>query len=176
MATVYLTVGPPGAGKTSFVSWSLVAAGKVSANYVLNPDGLLFDRHGYRWSEQRVTQAWQTIRVDYARMLAGGRDIVLDATSVKREERQPYVAAAVAAGHRVVAVWFDLPPALLVERDAARDDPTKRVGPEVIHRFVALLEPPTLAEGFDEVWTVAADGRVAERLTASPPERSHDRG
>ena len=114
MPTVYVTVGPPGAGKTTFVSWTLVAESRVSPNHILSPDALLFDREGYRWSKDRVGRAWRSVQSDYQRMLAAGRDIVLDATSVQRSDRQSYLQAAREAGHRVVAIWFDVPLSVLV--------------------------------------------------------------
>jgi predicted kinase len=163
MPTVYLTVGPPGAGKTTFVSWHLVAQGRVGANYVLNPDGLLFDRDGYHWSPGRVARAWRQVRGDYQRLLETGRDLVLDATSVRRRDRRPYVEAALRAGYRVVAVWFDVPLPLLVERDGQREDHSKRVGAEVVRRFVDELEPPAAEERFDELWTVDAAGEIVEQ-------------
>ena len=138
MATVFLTVGPPGAGKTTFVSWKLVAAGEMSANYVLNPDGLLFDRTGYRWSQERVTRAWQATRADYELLLVSGQ------SRVGRHELGGGASAAAwrparAAGHRVVAVWFESAVGVADRaRQAARDDPTKRVGQEV---FAASWKP-----------------------------------
>jgi len=163
MATAYVMVGAPAAGKTTFVSWSLVADGDVGPSYVLNPDGLLFEGGEYRWTKQRVGRAWRQVRQDYDRLLRSGRDVVLDATSAQRTDRKEYVEVGLRAGYRVVAIWFDVPVEVLVERDGQRVDAGKRVGPEVIRRFVDELEEPSLEEGFAEVWTVGPDGEVTDR-------------
>jgi predicted kinase len=142
----------------------------VSPAYVLNPDGLLFDGGQYRWSKARVGRAWQQTRQDFARLVRAGKSLVLDATSVLRSDREDYVSAARGAGYRVIAVWFDVPREVLVARDSSREDAGKRVGAEVIQRFVGDLEPPSLVEGFDEVWTVGPDGEVRDRAGAASAE------
>lgn len=160
MPTAYLMVGPPGAGKTTFVSWSLVAGGDLSPSYVLNPDGLLYEGMEYRWSKSRVARAWRRIREDYHQLLRTRRNLALDATNVQRDDRREYVEAASHAGYRVIAVWFAVPLDVLVERDAQREDAGKRVGEERIRQFLAAAEAPTAEEGFDEVWTVGPDGQL----------------
>jgi len=162
VSTVYLLVGPPGAGKTTFVSWELVGKGRVRPTDVLSPDGLLYADGRYEWTRERVGRAWAEVRGDYEALLATGRDLVLDATFVRRQDRRPWLELAREAGHRVVAVFVSVPSEVLVERDRAREEHGKRVGVTVIHRFWKALEPPELGEGFDEVWVVGEDGGVLD--------------
>jgi predicted kinase len=162
-----LTIGPPGAGKTSFVSWELVHPGEVLPTQVLSPDALLFVGGRYAWSPGRTGRAWQQVKEDFARLLTTGRNIALDATFVRRRDRAPFVEAARAAGYEVVAIFLDVPVDLLIERDAGREGQDRSVGAEVIERMVAALEPPEWGEGFSEIWRVSSDGSV-KRETARP--------
>ena len=158
MPTVYLTIGPPAAGKTTYVSWHLISPGKVGASYVLSPDGLLFVGSEYRWSKARVGRAWQSVKADYLRFLAAGRDIVVDATFAERRDRRPYIKPARAAGCRIIAVYFDVPAEVCIERDKARLEHGKSVGEEIVRRYVEVLQAPDHDEGFDEVWVIGPDG------------------
>ncbi len=158
MPTVYLTVGPPASGKTTFVSWHLISPGKVGANYVLNPDGLLYAGAEYQWTKGRVGRAWHAIKVDYHRFLDARRDIVVDATFAERRDRQPYIEPARVAGYRIVALCFEVPLSVCIERDKERQEHGKSVGEEIVRRYVETLEPPSLDEGFDEVWLIGSDG------------------
>jgi predicted kinase len=165
--TLYLTIGAPGAGKTQFVSWSLIAVGKVTSSYLLNPDGLLFEGRRYEWSQQRAQRAWSQMRSDFQRLLQSGQSIALDATLAQKRTRQPFIKAAQQSGYRVVAIYFEVPLDVLVIRDAQRKDYGKQVGQNVIRRFVAKLEPPKLEEGIDEIRVVGPDGNIYRTLHAS---------
>ena len=157
--SLFITIGPPGAGKTTFVSWALVAGHLVSPADVLNPDALLFEGSRYKWSPERVGQAWQKVKSDFKSLLSTGRNIALDATFVRRQDRREFIQAARAAGYTVIAVYFDVPAELLVERDRMREDAGKRVGVNIIHRFFTSSESPDPAEGFDEIWRIDQSGR-----------------
>jgi predicted kinase len=163
--TVFLTIGPPAAGKTTFVSWELVGAGLVAPTHILSPDALLFVGDRYDWSPGRVGRAWHQVKEDFERLLETRRPLVLDATFTRIRDRAPFVKAARAQGYRVVAIFFEVPSHLLLERDRKRAAGGRRVGPEVVERFLGELEPPTEDEGFDEIWRVGPEGR-----RGSPPE------
>jgi predicted kinase len=78
----------------------------------------------------------------------------LNATAARRA---PYVERARDAGFRVLAVWLDTPPAVAVERNAARA-PAARVPLVAIYGTAKDLEPPRLEEGFDAVRRVRDGG------------------
>jgi len=44
--------------------------------------------------------------------------------------------------------------------DAQREDYGKKVGSDVIKRFLEKLEPPGLQEGIDEIWVVGSEGEL----------------
>lgn len=99
---------------------------------------------------------------------------VVDKTNATPADRAPYVEAARAAGFRVVAWFLDTPPRVAIARNAARPDAT-RVPVKGILGTQKALVPPSLDEGFDEVWHAWSTGRggfnVARRA-AAPAKRT----
>jgi predicted kinase len=86
--------------------------------------------------------------------------IIFDAILVKHRERSPIVAAAEAKGVGAVAVWFRTPLAECLMRNAARAQ-DEVVPDQAVRNVFAAVEPPTLAEGFEQVIEVHADATDA---------------
>lgn len=78
---------------------------------------------------------------------------VVDNTNPTIVERAQYLAPAHAAGFRVVGYYFQSPVGAAIARNAAR---TSRVAipPQAIARTHKKLQPPTLVEGFAELYCV----------------------
>jgi predicted kinase len=85
-----------------------------------------------------------------------GRSAVVDDTNVRRADREPLVALAREAGMRAVCYWFPPDVAGSLARNARREG-RARVPDVAIHATRARLEPPSAAEGWDELWLVQAD-------------------
>ncbi len=80
--------------------------------------------------------------------------IFFDAILVKKAERAPILAAASAHSVRTIAVWFKTPLEVCISRNASR--PADEVVPEqAVRNVYAAIEPPSTAEGFEEVIEVA---------------------
>ena len=96
---------------------------------------------------------FQTIRYLLEQRLAIGRPVTyIDATSLTREERLPYLEIGRARGCDVEAVFFDVPLEVCLERNARRH----RVVPaDVLAKMAAKLVPPSTAEGFACVTVVS---------------------
>jgi AAA domain len=87
------------------------------------------------------------------RCLASHTPFVVDNTNATRAARAPYIAAARAAGFRVVGYFFRSDPKKAFERNR------KRPGKEAIpagglFATAKRLEPPTMDEGFDSLHVV----------------------
>jgi predicted kinase len=85
--------------------------------------------------------------------LATGQRFVVDNTNPRAEDRAPYIAAAKAAGFRVVGYFFET-----TAKDALRRNKT-RTGKAVVPIPGVLgtlkrLEPPAWVEGYDELYRV----------------------
>jgi protein phosphatase len=167
-------VGPSGAGKSSF------AAAHFRATEVVSSDAfraMVADDEG----DQAATEAaFELVHLVADRRLAGGRLTVVDATNVEPEGRLALVDLARRHQTMAVAVAFDLPERVLLERSASR--PARRLGPSAIRRQRADLmrSLPTLREeGFGRVFVLHVAGEVAVAVVErewSWPDREAERG
>jgi len=83
--------------------------------------------------------------------------IFFDAILVKRSERSPILAKTRERGVPAVAVWFRTPLAVCLTRNAAR--PIDEIAAEQgIRNVYAAVEPPSFAEGFEEVVEIDLPG------------------
>jgi hypothetical protein len=100
--------------------------------------------------------------------LRSGQRFVVDNTNPTVAERQRYAAPARAAGFRLVACLVDVAPSEALARNARRP-PERRIPVVGILGTCKRLEPPTLDEGFDEVWIARHDPGIGWRLEPSDP-------
>ena len=124
--SLVVLVGASGSGKSTF------ARRHFRATEILSSDvcrGLVADDE----NDQSATDAAFDVLHHIARKrLAAGRLTVVDATSVRPEDRAPLVALAREQHVLPVAIVFDLPAKLCQERNDARPD--RSFGPHVIRQ------------------------------------------
>lgn len=81
------------------------------------------------------------------------RELVIDNTNPTAQDRQKYIQLAKSAGYRVIGYFFEPDIQGSLRRNAVR--PVKeRVPIPGLFRTRKLLQAPSLAEGFDELFTV----------------------
>ena len=85
--------------------------------------------------------------------LAAQQPFVVDNTNPTAGQRSRYAAIARASGFRVVGYYFDVGLGECLRRNAARPE-ARRVPDIGLRGTFAKLTPPTLAEGFDELYRV----------------------
>jgi len=139
-AELAILVGLPGSGKTSFVRARLAGHVHVSKDLMRST---------------RDRNARQLALV--AQALAAGRPAVVDNTNLRVADRAPLIAAARAAGARVVGYFFEATVQECLARNRAREG-RARVPDVAVHVARARLEPPTRDEGFDSLLVVRAEG------------------
>jgi predicted kinase len=92
------------------------------------------------------------------------QSFVVDNTNVLASERARYIEAARAAGFRIVGYYFSVPVKHAIGRNHKREG-KKKVPVPAILGTQKKLQPPRLAEGFDELHCVTlteADEFVVE--------------
>ena len=146
MPVVAVLVGLQASGKTTFCRQMLGGYAQVSKDCFRNA------RHRQARQLRLVAEA-----------VTAGRDVVVDNTNPSPGEWQPLIEQARLGGARVVAYWF--PPDLSgsLRRNAARAG-RSRVPDAGVRATMARLRQPGLADGFDAVLTVRADGAGGFRV------------
>ena len=137
---IVVLVGLPGSGKST---WLGQRPGVISSDAMRR---LLADDE----TDQTIhTQVFQTVRYVLEQRLNVGRPVTyIDATNLTPEERRPYVEIARARQVEIEAVFFDIPLAVCLDRNARR---SRVVPAEAMEKLAAKLTPPTEDEGFARI-------------------------
>lgn len=149
----YVLIGIPGSGKSTYARRQLGHAYRISLDDLRK---MLTGQDYQEEAESAVLVAGHAMRVALARWASRiGHDLLFDATNVTRQRRAPLIATAKQYGFTPIAVYVPCPLEVALARNARR---ARRVPPDVVERFYGELEPPTLAEGFEEI--IRVEGRT----------------
>ena len=121
MPTVVFMIGAGGSGKSTALAkseWADLPV--VNSDYYIesHPDwvgngGKLEPKDLYQWASEQMELEW-------ARRLKAGESFVLDGTGKTRDAMLSRIAAAKAAGFKVVIFWVYAPLELCLKRNASR--------------------------------------------------------
>lgn len=146
MSTVYLLVGIPGSGKST---WAQQFSGLDTCD-IISTDAIRGELTGDPGDQRCSREAFD---IAYARLrtaLYYGHDVCFDATNVTRQARQRVMRIAHQADPSVVliAVTFPISVSEAIQRQALRD---RQVPADVIAQFAQRYEYPSYAEGFAHI-------------------------
>ena len=146
MSTLYITVGLPGSGKSTYAKEFI----KGKDIEYLSSDSL---RAVFCKSEEDQTVTplvFGHIKRKVDEFLKDGKNVMVDATSVNRKERSDYINTAKKYGAKVVAIIFKMDRQGLIDRNKKRGEQGVRVVPDfVIDKMLAKYEEPSFDEGID---------------------------
>ena len=148
MSTLYITVGLPGSGKSTYVKNFI----KDKDVEYLSSDELRAI-YGKDETDQSVTSiVFGHIKRKVDESLKDGKNVLVDATSVNRKERSDYINTAKKYGAKVVAIVFKMDRQGLIERNKKRGEQGGREVPTfVIDKMLAKYEDPSYDEGIDVI-------------------------
>lgn len=135
MAEAVIFVGLPGSGKTTYYMQHFAAT------------------HAH--ISRDVQQTPEREAAIFRECLLAGRSLVVDNTNAIRATRARYIRQAKTAGFTVLCYFFDTPVRIAIGRNNYRKD-KKPIPVPAILRAAKHLEPPSMAEGIDEVRTITS--------------------
>ena len=146
MNTLYITVGLPGSGKSTYVKNFI----KDKDIEYLSSDSLRAV-YGKSEEDQTVTPlVFGHIKRKVDEFLKDDKNVLVDATSVNRKERSDYINTAKKYGAKVVVIVFKMDRQGLIDRNKKRGEEGGRVVPDwVIDKMLAKFEEPSYSEGID---------------------------
>lgn len=151
---VILLVGLPGSGKSTYAAEQrLPVLSSDEMRRLLFDD--ITDQSGNRLVFSLLRRMLR-MRLELRRSIT-----CIDATSLTRNERRPYIRTAQMYGAEVEAVFFDVPIEVCKERNRARD---RNVPEEIMDRMAGRLRAPSREEGFRRVVVVRATDAAPEAI------------
>ena len=151
MSKIYVLVGVPGSGKSTWVAnqfWAKDCA-YVSSDQLIEEEAL---RQGKTYNDVFKDYVNTAISLMLEQVIAArdeGKDIIWDQTSVSVKSRKKKFQMLPDYEH--VAVVFNTPSQDELERRLA-SRPGKNVPWEVVNSMINTFEMPTEEEGYKEVW------------------------
>ena len=150
MATLFLTVGLPGSGKSTYAK-RFIANHAEPIAYLSSDE--LRAKFGTGEEDQTVTpQVFGHIKQEVDSLLKSNKNVLVDATNVNRRDRKDSIDTAKKYGARVVAIIFNMDRAELIARNVQRGLQGGRVVPDwVIDKMLNKYEAPSNHEGIDDL-------------------------
>ena len=148
MNTLYLTIGAPGSGKSTY-----------SKNFIKDKDieylssDELRAKFGSGESDQTCTnQVFDHIKKKVVEYLEMGNSVLIDATNINKKDRKYYIDIAKQNNTTVIGLVCHATKDELIERNIKRGESGGRNVPIwVIEKMLNKYEPPTTEEGFNEI-------------------------
>lgn len=148
MATVYVLVGLPGAGKTTYAKTML------KNTVILGTDMIRKEYYGKEMTPRGYVRVRRELVRRVAKATAAGRDVAVDCTNLTKKRRRRLLLA-LPEGCRVIAVWIKTPLIQALKNNAAR---SRHVPVPGILFLNLLLQEPDASEGFYEVMVIQQAG------------------
>jgi protein phosphatase len=162
--SLVVLVGASGSGKSTFAAKHFRPTEVVSSDFCR---GLVADDPN---DQAATSDAFELLHFIAAKRMAAGRLTVVDATSVKREDRAPLVALARKYHFLPVAIVFNLPERLCHDRN--RERPDRDFGPHVVRNQTRELRRSLKRmnrEGFRQVHVLTSPEDVeAAEIVRTP--------
>lgn len=153
MNTLYMLVGVPGSGKSTWVNnqiWTKNCA-YISTDYYVEKFAQKLNKTYSEVFDSVINRAVRLMNRSVNRAKVNNLDIVWDQTSTTIKTRARKLRML--HNYRAIAVVFDTPPLEeLYVRLNQRDG--KHIPQQVLHRMLKHWQDPDLEEGFDEIWHI----------------------
>lgn len=149
MATLYMMMGAPGSGKSS---WAEAHLNPLQATWV-SRDAIRFTM--LKGSEEYFSKE-KEVFAEYVRrinaLLEDGYNVIADATHLTAASRNKLISKISAPNVSLCAVWIHTPLETCIERNENRKGTRSYVPVDVIQKMYKYFEKPTIEEGFNYIY------------------------
>lgn len=141
---LYLTVGIPGSGKSTYATEFA-----VKNNIIYFSSDTLRAHFGTSESDQSVTpQVFSYLKSEVTKLISENISVIVDSTAITKRNRQDFIDIAKKYNVRCEVLYFKIDLNLAKIRNNSRS----RVVPEyVLDNMYKKLQPPSLTEGIDNI-------------------------
>jgi predicted kinase len=157
-----ILVGLPAAGKTSFYR------ARLGATHAQVSKDLIASANKDRRQREQIDER-----------LRAGESVAVDNTNPRRSDRAPLLSLGRERGARLVGYYFPTTPKACLERNRLREGKAK-VPAVAVFKSAKVMEPPSLDEGWDALYTVTLEAPGQFTVTpwtgAATPEESRPLG
>jgi predicted kinase len=150
MPTLYMLVGVPGSGKTTWIEKNKHNAVVLSTDNYIERYAMKTGKTYNDMFKELIGVATKQMEKDLAYAVEENRDIIWDQTNLTAKSRKSKLSK-IPNNYKKIAVFFSVPSDL---RDRLASRPGKNIPEPVIISMINQLQPPTKEEGFDEVVAV----------------------
>lgn len=150
MQKLVIIVGIPGIGKSTYIKKLMQES---TEEYTCLSSDKLRAKFGSSEEDQSVTpQVFSYIHEQVNILLSSGKNVIIDATNIKRRDREGYIKLAKRYSVRVIVYVLPLDRDLAIKRNKLRAQSGGRNVPEfVIDKMITNYTHPVYGEGIDEL-------------------------
>lgn len=141
--TLFVMTGLPGAGKSTIAKQSF-----KDIAVILSSDDYRLRLTGDESDQSINNKVFEELYRDARTHLAAGKNVLIDATNVTYKARKKAIQIGKECHSRIFSVFVYTPIDECIENDAKRD---KKVGKDVIEKYLKIFEYPQGFEGFDGI-------------------------
>ena len=138
--------GIPASGKTSFTHWGFEKDVKV-----ISTDKIRGELFGDESIQRNPRLVFDTAYNRIANALQKNENVIFDATNLTIKDRKEIFKRFSPNVHEIIAVYFNTPLEVCLERNAKRE---RKVPEDVIRRMHDRIQEPTTEEGFSLTYKV----------------------
>ena len=140
-----MLIGIAGSGKSTLAA-NLATTGTT----IISSDAIRGELYGDESIQGSAAEVFQLMESRTLKALTAGNTVIYDATNVVAQHRRKLLAK-LPSDIRRECIWVKVPIARALKNNQRR---ARHVPEWVIHRMANQLEPPTPAEGWDDIQVV----------------------
>lgn len=160
MATIIMSIGIPGSGKTSVLK-KIAQWGSFEC---FGPDSIRMEKHQDEADHSDDKAIWIHLRSQVVDAMKNGKDVIIDSTFHTAKRRAHFIEFARANGATVIeGLYFEIPLEMNLSRSIGRETSGgKAVSTDYIKKaYVEFQENlPRPEEGFDVLYKIDQDNNV----------------